>query len=50
MGKEIKKIPIEKGFQVLKFQTEDFSTGLYLVSMKDLNNNTIVVKKFIVQK
>lgn len=50
MGKEIRRFPIEKGYHILNFKTDDFATGMYLVSLKDINQKSIVVKKFIVQK
>ena len=50
MGKEIRRFPIEKGYQILNFSTENFDAGMYLISLKDINEKNLLVKKFIVQK
>lgn len=50
MGKVIKTFPIEKGYHVLNFTTEDLDTGMYLISLKNVNQKSLFVKKFIVQK
>jgi hypothetical protein len=50
MGKVIKRFSIEKGYHVLNFTTEEFAAGMYLISLKDVNQKSLIVKKFIVQK
>ena len=50
MGRELKRFPVEKGYHLLKFPTIEFSAGMYLVSLKDVNAKSLLVKKFVVQK
>ncbi len=49
-GKEIQKINLEKGYNTIKLETSHLSAGIYFIMLKDLSEQKLVMKKFIVQK